>query len=769
MKLLLLSQLRDLLKHGLATIALLSSLALAVFSVAVVHITGQEITAQVDPTDFRQNFDYVVPLAESRESEYFQLRQAWREGRFPTIVGLMPVIEGYGDVNGRLVRVLGFDPLSHPATQISGTGETSSATFLTQNAVIAYGDWGGIESIGDTLVIDSYPAPQNLLLGDIATVQNLLDRPGELDAVWLQQHKVTTWEWLDLVSPGLMTTLGLRTPLLEIEGYEVNRMRDWNPMIEFGGSIAFNLGLLGILAIFVSAFIVFEAASSNFRRRHMEIKRLVAAGVTQAQFRFIFATEFLLIGMIGSVIGLIGAVLFFEFVPIGGLEIDLSHLDVAAAKGLIMGVCTTVFAALVGMNRTEGHSPKVNGWLSLVAITGIVVGVLPQSHLMGAILVVVSLCLLQIGGLIPSTLNGVHSLVHKLKPEQLASTMNLRSVGQQACRAFTPVSAFSIGIGAAVGIALMVASFQRDFEELLDLRFAPGLHIDQAGVISTDAINQINGVIEVREYFRGQARMEEGEIFVIATTLDDFESHRYGFKGTVAADGVFINEQLARHHNLKVGDQLNFDLTGATTISSTVLHIFQSYGIARRVAVIPENLVDKLTLVRDRALVRTQSNHHRTVLSQLTAMYPHLPLVDHVELRDQAVVTFNRTFALTRVISVIAGVVAVIGLFNFSLAQQQAKTREYRLLSTLGQTKRALLSSALIQSSTFASICCFTSLPLGVGIAWVLCELINPRAFQWTISLHLIPSALLLPVLLGFFAALLACLVPIFLQIRRYP
>ena len=50
--------------------------------------------------------------------------------------------------------------------------------------------------------------------------------------------------------------------------------------------------------------------------------------------------------------------------------------------------------------------------------------------------------------------------------------------------------------------------------------------------------------------------------------------------------------------------------------------------------------------------------------------------------------------------------------------------------------------------------------PLGIAIAWALCELVNPRAFGWSITLVLPPATFAEPVLLGIAAAALAGLAP---------
>ena len=54
------------------------------------------------------------------------------------------------------------------------------------------------------------------------------------------------------------------------------------------------------------------------------------------------------------------------------------------------------------------------------------------------------------------------------------------------------------------------------------------------------------------------------------------------------------------------------------------------------------------------------------------------------------------------------------------------------------------------------SVALVLALPLGVVFGWILCGVINPRAFGWTIELQMTAAALFQPMLLGLLAAVVA-------------
>ena len=54
------------------------------------------------------------------------------------------------------------------------------------------------------------------------------------------------------------------------------------------------------------------------------------------------------------------------------------------------------------------------------------------------------------------------------------------------------------------------------------------------------------------------------------------------------------------------------------------------------------------------------------------------------------------------------------------------------------------------------AVAMIVALPLGVMFGWILCNVINPRAFGWTIELQVSAGALLWPCAWGSLAAILA-------------
>ena len=77
-----------------------------------------------------------------------------------------------------------------------------------------------------------------------------------------------------------------------------------------------------------------------------------------------------------------------------------------------------------------------------------------------------------------------------------------------------------------------------------------------------------------------------------------------------------------------------------------------------------------------------------------------------------------------------------------------------------GVTTGELTRIALRRALGIGSVAVALALPLGLIMAWLLCAVINPRAFGWTVDLHPALGDVVLPLALGVGAAVLAGLLP---------
>jgi putative ABC transport system permease protein len=131
-----------------------------------------------------------------------------------------------------------------------------------------------------------------------------------------------------------------------------------------------------------------------------------------------------------------------------------------------------------------------------------------------------------------------------------------------------------------------------------------------------------------------------------------------------------------------------------------------------------------------------------------------------VRLQELSLAVFDRTFKVTEVLRVLAGVVAFLGILSALLAIELERARELSVLRTLGFTPGGLGATLLTQTGLLGLAAGLAAAPIGTALAWLLVHVINRRSFGWTMEFVLTPQALASGVSLAVLAALLAGIYP---------
>jgi putative ABC transport system permease protein len=130
------------------------------------------------------------------------------------------------------------------------------------------------------------------------------------------------------------------------------------------------------------------------------------------------------------------------------------------------------------------------------------------------------------------------------------------------------------------------------------------------------------------------------------------------------------------------------------------------------------------------------------------------------ELRDNALQIFDRTFAITGALNLLATVVAFIGVLSALMALQIERTRELGMLRANGMTLRQLWRMTLIETGLMGGTAGLLSMPAGLLLAVILVYIINLRSFGWTIRLDLQWTTFAQAMLVAVSSALLAAIYP---------
>jgi putative ABC transport system permease protein len=163
------------------------------------------------------------------------------------------------------------------------------------------------------------------------------------------------------------------------------------------------------------------------------------------------------------------------------------------------------------------------------------------------------------------------------------------------------------------------------------------------------------------------------------------------------------------------------------------------------------------------ALFLTPDAKVDTVVEDLRSQFSNftgIQINPNRELRKEALVVFDRTFAITGAMQLITTVVAFIGVLSSLLALQLEKAREFGILRALGLTVAEMRRLTLWETGLLGAAAGLLALPTGYVLAWILIFVINQRSFGWTLQMQADPLPFMQAFLLSVSAALLAAIYP---------
>ncbi len=129
-------------------------------------------------------------------------------------------------------------------------------------------------------------------------------------------------------------------------------------------------------------------------------------------------------------------------------------------------------------------------------------------------------------------------------------------------------------------------------------------------------------------------------------------------------------------------------------------------------------------------------------------------------LRQGSLEIFDRTFAITGALRLLAVVVAFIGVLSALMSLQLERTRELGILRANGMTPGQMWQLTLLETGIMGSLAGLFAMPLGYVLAWILIYVINVRSFGWTLQMQVEPAYFWQAWLVAVAAALLAGVYP---------
>ena len=367
--------------------------------------------------------------------------------------------------------------------------------------------------------------------------------------------------------------------------------------------------------------------------------------------------------------------------------------------------------------------------------------------------------------------------------EGLLACMNLsQNVGRNALA----VSSLAIAFMMVISMSIMVHSFRQTVIVWIDqtlradlfVRVAGGRDIDYQHTLPSEPIKnlkQISGVADI-DQFRAMDISYNNKPVVLATgdfsVLSQYGNLviKYGPPASelaqhmVNSNRAIVSEAFSLKHNVNVGDILNLKTPNGPA-NLKIAAIYFDYSRERGYIILDRTtflkyfndnqinsfviyLSDKSRLNEVRKEVLNILNEHRLIIRSNT------------ELKKQVLEVFDKTFAITYSLEIIAILVAVLGLFNTLVSLILERKREIGILRFIGAFIQQVKRMVLIEAGILGLIGSAMGLIAGVIVSYILIFVINKQSFGWTIQIHFPYSFIALLVAFSWGVSILAGLYP---------
>lgn len=750
-----------------------------------------------------------------------------------------PVIDGYGRVQGldRTFQILGVDPIAEgPFRDFSSQdGGIDLAKFITGQPTAVISDQvleDLAKNIGDSLQVSvggrpfdlliagaiatanqrSQQALESVLLVDINTAQQLFDMDGQLSRIDL----LIPDENEEAILASLLAGLPEGTRLVS-SGSRTDTLSQMTRAFEL------NLQALSLLALLVGMFLIYNTMTFSVVQRLPLIGRLRALGVTKSEVLSMIVKEAVLIGLIGTILGITAGIGLAQFLlglvtqSINDLYFVLSVQEltielIPVLKAVTLGLGATLLAAfwpareaaeaeVSTVLRRSSSESRLAQRLPSLALTGLAVGLAGGGILLfpnGGIIAGYSSLLFIIIGfslLIPALIVGLSALIRPILGalNGLIGKMSVRGVVTELSRTSVAVAALVVAVAASVGVGVMVDSFRVTVVSWLESQLQADIYVQPPSAVARKADAQLQaelvrifketeGVASVHSVFSEDVMTTFGSSNLVTTSLGAKASESYqtkeiqdGFWEQFAQEEVImISEAYAYRFGIGMGDSLGI-MTDKGMQSFPIQAIYFDYASDMGTITMNRSLYDRYfdnRAISGLALYADDKTEVDVLVNRLRDRAVGVQEVfirSNKGLREASIEIFDRTFTVTVVLRLLAVVVAFVGILSSLMALQLERAREHAVLRANGMTPGQLWNYVITQTGVMGVIAGVLSIPLGLLISYVLVYVINLRSFGWTLEFMVSPSLLIQAVGLAVGAALLAGIYPSWKMARANP
>ena len=603
----------------------------------------------------------------------------------------------------------------------------------------------------------------------VRTAQKLKERPDEID-----QIDILT----DLGSSDPEILEDLRVRLQERLGEQYTAVYPASQGQRMGQMLSgyqISLNFTGGIALFVGAFLIYNAFSMTVVERTREFGLLRAIGLTRRQIIAQVLVEGLLMGGVGSLLGvLLGIVLSRGLVQLMSIVLDqpIDTVNVSPevmVSSLLVGVMVTLLAAVLPAVqagrisplealRTRGQSQ--GGWLMrfgfpvglvlLVASAAILIlNPFPYDvqYRLGSMVVFV----LFVGAmlLIPAT-TGLWEFAAR-KPFQLiygsSGQIGARNLERARLRTMLTAAALLVGVSMIVNIQGMTASFATDLVNWMEAYIGGDLYVNASVPLKRslqtrlEALDTVQAAVPIRYFDVTWQKPDGGEETLNFMAIDPqayIRVTRFLFSDTqtdmqqavndlMHGRKVFISSVMSEKYHLKPGDTLWLQTRRGLQPFEAVAVVMDFYNQGMVVTGCWDDMreyfhIDDATFILVKVRSGESIEHTRDQIDALYGKRYQLTLDSNRTLKEQVLVLMDQAFSMFDVLGIIAVIVAAFGVVNTLTMSVIERTREIGMLRSIGMTRMQVIKMVLAEAGLLGIIGGLLGLVFGIVLTRIFLD-----------------------------------------------
>ena len=738
-------------------------------------------------------------------------------------------VQGIGD---QPLRLLGVDPFAEPPFRnYLSTGDNTLSfdafnTFLTQpdTAIISQsladrndisqGDVVAIQANQSTVDITiigliqpgdnlSEQALDDLILTDISTAQDIVGQPDFITRI-------------DLILPDSQPLFASIDSLLP-DGVRLIDANDGDTTLaQMTAAFELNLQALSLLALIVGVFLIYNTVTFSVIQRRPIIGIMRSVGATRPQIFRMILGEALILGVMGTILGLGVGIIFgrgavklvsetinnlYFTVNVQRINVELFTLIKGATVGIIASIITAVPPAIsatrtppAGVMRRSDYERNTRRYIPYITAIGLMMNIvgliLLQIPTRSIEISFAALFMMIIGGalFVPVALMFIMQIATPITGRLfgIVGRMAPRAVNRSLSRTSVAVAALTVAVSVIVGVSAMIASFRSTVDDWLQATLGSDIYISapsSTATVSTADLDpelltivaNIDGVIKTdstRSAFVTSPDYPDFAPVVLQSVDSDNSNGNRKFAEIIVDDylaamdegAVVITEPFAFRRELSAGDSITlFTDKGEQTFPIVGVYydyttdqgkVLMSYKTYRTYYNDPYITALAADIAPDADL--------NTVIADIqTALGDYNLIVQaNRELRSGVFEVFDNAFAITIALRLLATIVAFIGILSALLSLQLENTKQYAVMRANGMTPFQLWKFTLIQTLLMGIVAGIMAIPIGLVLALVLIFVINVRSFGWTMDFYLIPREFIEAFMVAVVGALLAGIYP---------